>query len=242
MEKNIVINYNSISEFKKFCDTLVLEDHKLRIFRLWQGLNETSRKVLYSYLSYEPSNKKIREILTNNGGLLVLNGLTKMLFDRENGVFTFDVEFYCENRDCVHYDEPLITNKNYYKKCPKCDNSKLKIGNFDKLKDTFNGFYLSRFAIFYLESEKTCTYLIFDKYKNTFELKKGNDNLGIHLEVKLRNYLCPIESFMVYLSGNSKSTIKTLLVNYLNAENLIGSLSNLNFRPTNEKIFTYENN
>ena len=199
-----------------------IEDkHKTTFYSLFM-FNETSKKYIIDSINQIEHDKILPyAILRKN--------VTKMLF-------SYTIYNKCDNMRCEHNEKPIKSN-NYLKVCPKCK-SGISIDNEEKLNNTIK-YYLSFYSFYILSEEKESIYLVNLNYENKYYIKKGNQNLKDSIYYLLKHDSINI-NYLAYKYGNKIE--QNLLFDYIQANNLIMSIDNINFYPSQDRFIENKNN
>jgi hypothetical protein len=231
------MDYTTNYEFQKFSKLLLLTEDKVKLYNFYINLKKSSQKRLFLYLSFDVSCDIILELLKSDG-LLTIDGITKVLYDRN--VFTNGMKFQCLNVDCENYETPINSNNNYYKKCPKC-RDKMILENKEEVYYTLNALYLNYFDFYLVNDVDKTLYIIRNKFNGNFYLKSSDESFSNWLYLKLISNKCPLNLFLICLFNGKNTNPKNNLLSILKDNGFIQNIDNLNFKPVNQIMFK-ENN
>jgi len=227
-------NYN----FNKFNELLSFDNEKEKIYDLYKTLKNESKKKLFLYLLYEPSNNKIKELL-NQEGVLTILGVTN--YFNQKRIFCSAMEFRCSNFNCEKSTNIIKSKDKILKKCPVCD-EKIYLDNKEGIINSFFGLYLNYFEYYILNDIKTTMYIIRNKYNGKTYFKSSDESFFNWLYIKLLENECDVEYFLrVDKMGFGKGAIQNQLKKFFLSYNIIKSIDNINFKPINQGIFKEEN-
>jgi len=229
------MDYKQDWHFNKFSKLLLLDNQKERLYNLYKHLTNSSKKRLFLYLNYTPSNIIIKELLDMEG-ILTLDGITTYL-SKDKQIFQNDMAFRCKNITCTHNKEYLKSKSRIIKLCPKCEDEMILV-NKESIINTFFALYINYFNFFLLNDVDKTLYVIRNKYNGKIYFKGSDESLTNWLHIKLLENNCNVERYLfINSNGKSKKGIKIQLLDFLKNSGCMTTIDNINFKPVKDIVY-----